>query len=50
MYTLHLSQDPYLKPLVEQIELPVFVAERDVYLDLLESIVSQQLSVRVADA
>src|SRR3954463_1400205 len=49
MHTLHLSKDPYLKPLVEQIELPSFIKDRDVYLDLLESIVSQQLSVRVAD-
>lgn len=49
MHLQHLSQDPYLIPLLEQIELPVRTTERRVYVDLLESIVSQQLSVRVAD-
>ena len=48
MHLLHLSQDPLLKPLLEQIELPAFVA-RPVYPALLESIISQQLSTRVAD-
>ncbi|MBC7923518.1 MAG: DNA-3-methyladenine glycosylase 2 family protein [Ferruginibacter sp.] len=46
---LHLAQDAYLKPLLEGIELPAFVADRPVYPALLESIISQQLSVRVAD-
>lgn len=45
----HLSQDPRLKPLIEKIEAPQFTPGRDVYFDLLESIVSQQLSVKVAD-
>jgi DNA-3-methyladenine glycosylase II len=49
MHRLHLSRDPYLKPLLDSIELPALVHERSLYLDLLESIVSQQLSVRVAD-
>jgi DNA-3-methyladenine glycosylase II len=49
MHRLHLSHDPYLKPLLDSIELPAPVQERNLYLDLLESIVSQQLSVRVAD-
>jgi DNA-3-methyladenine glycosylase II len=49
MHRLHLSRDPYLKPLLDSIELPAPVQERNLYLDLLESIVSQQLSVRVAD-
>lgn len=49
MHRLHLSRDPYLKPLLDRIELPAPLGERHLYLDLLESIVSQQLSVRVAD-
>jgi len=49
MHCLHLSRDPYLKPLLDSIELSAPVHECNLYLDLLESIVSQQLSVRVAD-
>jgi DNA-3-methyladenine glycosylase II len=44
----HLSEsDPKLIPLVEQITLPQ-LSSKDVYADLLDSIVSQQLSVKAA--
>jgi DNA-3-methyladenine glycosylase II len=45
----HLSQDPKLKLLVDTIPFPEAKPTQDLYLALLESIVSQQLSVRVAD-
>lgn len=45
----HLAQDPNLSPLVGQIQLPEPQSSGDVYYSLLDSIVSQQLSVKVAD-
>ncbi|MCU0445956.1 MAG: DNA-3-methyladenine glycosylase 2 family protein [Microscillaceae bacterium] len=46
----HLSQDLILKPVIEQIKLPDYTqTESDVYWALLESITSQQLSVKAAD-
>jgi DNA-3-methyladenine glycosylase II len=46
----HLSQDPALQSIIEQIEMPEqSPTERDVYWALLESITSQQLSVKAAD-
>jgi DNA-3-methyladenine glycosylase II len=46
----HLSQDPTLKSIIEKIEMPEYAqTEMDVYLALLESITSQQLSVKAAD-
>lgn len=45
----HLQKDPNISPLLAQIEMPDFRPSGKVYYDLLESIVSQQLSVKVAD-
>lgn len=45
----HLQQEATIRPLLSQIEMPDFSASGRVYHDLLESIVSQQLSVKVAD-
>ncbi|MCY7351308.1 MAG: DNA-3-methyladenine glycosylase 2 family protein [Cytophagaceae bacterium] len=45
----YLAQDPNLRPLVETISLPEPQSSGDVYYSLLDSIVSQQLSVKVAD-
>jgi DNA-3-methyladenine glycosylase II len=46
---LHLrQQDPKIGDLIDRIDIPDFSPSRKVYFDLLESIVSQQLSVKVA--
>ena len=45
----HLSKDQLLKPIIESITLPALTGSTDTYFALLESIVSQQLSVKVAD-
>lgn len=45
----HLQQEATIRPLLSQIEMPDFSVSGRVYHDLLESIVSQQLSVKVAD-
>jgi DNA-3-methyladenine glycosylase II len=45
---LHLAQDAQLKPVLESVELIQWGSGTDVYCDLLESIVSQQLSVKAA--
>lgn len=45
---LHLQQDPKLRELIQKIEVPDFSPSRKIYFDLLESIVSQQLSVKAA--
>ncbi len=45
----HLQQEANIKPLLLQIEMPDFTPSGKIYYDLLESIVSQQLSVKVAD-
>ncbi len=42
-------QDKILQDLTEQIDLPALLPQQDVYVALLESIVSQQLSVKAAD-
>jgi DNA-3-methyladenine glycosylase II len=42
-----MTSDPKLVPLIEQITLPTLTSD-DVYADLLDSIVSQQLSVKAA--
>lgn len=44
----HLKQDDKFRLLVETIAVPEFSPSRKVYFDLLDSIVSQQLSVKVA--
>lgn len=44
----HLRRDPRLLPLVEQVHLPERTEFRGLYIDLLDSIVSQQLSGKVA--
>lgn len=44
----HLQQDALLRRVIEQTVLPAFVPSRRIYCDLLNSIVSQQLSVKVA--
>ncbi|MCC6726687.1 MAG: DNA-3-methyladenine glycosylase 2 family protein [Saprospiraceae bacterium] len=47
--TRHLSNDPVLKPLIDRIPFrELSVNSQGVYLDLLGSIISQQLSVKVA--
>ncbi len=45
----HLRQHANIEPLISQIQMPDFTPSGRVYYDLLESIVSQQLSVKVAD-
>jgi len=49
MILRNLSKDLIFKPLVETIILPDLSGSTDVYLALLESILSQQLSVKVSD-
>ena len=44
----HLQKDALLRRVIEQTVLPAFVPSRRIYHDLLDSIVSQQLSVKVA--
>jgi DNA-3-methyladenine glycosylase II len=44
----HLRQDPRIGDLIDRIEVPDFNPSRKIYYDLLDSIVSQQLSVKVA--
>lgn len=46
----HLKQDPTFRPIIESTAMPDFTPSGNVYYDLLESIVSQQLSVKVATA
>jgi DNA-3-methyladenine glycosylase II len=46
---LSLARDPHLEPLVARIPLPEPQSSGDVYYSLLDSIVSQQLSVKVAE-
>jgi DNA-3-methyladenine glycosylase II len=45
----HLSLDPKMAAIIPQIELPDVEVHSDIYLDLISSIVSQQLSVKAAD-
>ncbi len=45
----HLQQEATIRPILSQIEMPDFRPSGRIYYDLLESIVSQQLSVKVAD-
>ncbi|GAB4497635.1 MAG: DNA-3-methyladenine glycosylase [Saprospiraceae bacterium] len=45
---LHLKQHEKLRTLIESIEVPDFTPSRKVYFDLLESIVSQQLSIKAS--
>ncbi|MEO6039653.1 MAG: DNA-3-methyladenine glycosylase 2 family protein [Saprospiraceae bacterium] len=44
----HLQQDALFRSVIEQTELPSYTPSRKIYYDLLDSIVSQQLSVKVA--
>lgn len=44
----HLSKDPILAPLVEALPFPAIEPEKDLYIALLDSIVSQQLSGKAA--
>ncbi len=44
----HLQQEATIQPLLANIEMPDFTPSGRIYYDLLESIVSQQLSVKVA--
>lgn len=46
---LHLQQEATIRPLLAQIAMPDFTPTGKIYYSLLESIVSQQLSVKVAD-
>ncbi len=45
----HLKMEPNINRVLESIKIPDFVPSQRIYFDLLESIVSQQLSVKVAD-
>jgi len=45
----HLSKHDKLRAVIERVQMPPFSPSRRIYYDLLESIVSQQLSVKVAD-
>ena len=45
----HLSRDPTMAAIRPQLELPEIEVHSDIYLDLISSIVSQQLSVKAAD-
>jgi DNA-3-methyladenine glycosylase II len=45
----HLSRDSKMAAIIPQIELPEIEVHSDIYLDLISSIVSQQLSVKAAD-
>ena len=45
----HLSEHDRLRIVIEQVVMPEFMPSRRIYYDLLESIVSQQLSVKAAD-
>jgi DNA-3-methyladenine glycosylase II len=45
----HLKTEPNIRPLIEAVAVPDFKPSGRIYYDLLESIVSQQLSVKVAD-
>lgn len=45
----HLMKHDKLRVVIEQVQMPDFMPSRRVYYNLLESIVSQQLSVKVAD-
>ncbi len=44
----HLVKDPNLKPIIEQVELPQLTQSNNVFRELIESIISQQLSTKVA--
>jgi len=44
----HLKKDKKLKAVLEKVELPVIVVRADIYPELLNAIVSQQLSVKAA--
>lgn len=44
----HLKQDSVLQPIVEKIVLPPLIFQQNVFKELTESIISQQLSVKVA--
>ena len=44
----HLRQEPKMAELLDKVEMPPFNPSGRVYYDLLESIVSQQLSVKAA--
>ena len=46
---IHLQQEATIQPLLANIEMPDFTPSGRIYYNLLESIVSQQLSVKVAD-
>lgn len=45
----HLRNDPRLHSALDAVEIPEFTGQGEVYFSLLESIVSQQLSVKAAD-
>ena len=45
----HLSQDPRLATILPLVTLPVLESSNDIYIALLEAVVSQQLSVKAAD-
>jgi DNA-3-methyladenine glycosylase II len=47
--TIHLSKDPIMKKLIDTYELPGWSYDKNLFLELVESIIGQQLSVKAAD-
>jgi len=47
--TIHLSKDPIMKTLIDTYELPGWAYDKNLFLELVESIIGQQLSVKAAD-
>jgi len=45
----HLKREPFIGPIISQMDMPDFTPSGNLYSHLLESIVSQQLSIKVAD-
>jgi DNA-3-methyladenine glycosylase II len=48
-YKVHLAKDKKLKKLIETVELTVLKPKKYIFIEMVSSIISQQLSVKVAD-
>jgi DNA-3-methyladenine glycosylase II len=44
----HLSKDPIMKELIETLDAPIFTVSNNLFFDIVDSIVSQQLSTKAA--
>jgi DNA-3-methyladenine glycosylase II len=44
----HLSKDPIMKKLIETLDAPIFTVSNNLFFDIVDSIVSQQLSTKAA--